>query len=288
MGFLQEKMSRDMSVRNFAANTIESYLRSVRYLAKHYMISPDRLTQEQLLDYIYFLIKERKLAPGSVNAVTAGLRFFYKETMGMEDMALTIPPRKTPRKLPEIFNADELSRLFSMISNQKHRTMLMTAYAAGLRISEVISLKVGDIDSGRMSIRIKNSKGGKDRYTILSPRLLLELRAYWKNYRPKEFLFPSQIKGGQLSLASPDLIFRNTKKKAGITKAVTFHSLRHTFATNLLEAGADIRTIQILLGHSSITSTAIYLHVARQDLGSISSPLDLIDLSALDRFKVQQ
>jgi len=124
MGILQEKMSRDMSVRNFAANTIESYLRSVRYLAKYYMISPDRLSQEQLLDYIYFLIKERKLAPGSVNAVTAGLRFFYKETMGMKDMALTIPPRKTARKLPEIFNADELSRLFSMLqtySPGKHR-----------------------------------------------------------------------------------------------------------------------------------------------------------------------
>jgi len=288
MGILQEKMSRDMSVRNFAANTIKSYLRSVRDLAKYYMIPPDRLTQEQVLDYIYFLIKERKLAPGSVNAVTTGLRFFYKETMGMEDMARAIPPRKKARKLPEIFNADELSRLFAVISNQKHRVMLMTAYAAGLRISEVINLKVGNIDSGRMSIRIKNSKGNKDRYTILSPRLLLELRTYWKNYQPKTFLFPSQIKGQQLSLASPDVIFRKAKKQAKITKAVTFHSLRHTFATNLLEAGADIRTIQILLGHSSITSTAIYLHVARQDLDSISSPLDLIDLSALDRFKVQQ
>ncbi len=288
MGILQEKMSRDMSVRNFAANTIKSYLRSVRDLAKYYMIPPDRLTQEQVLDYIYFLIKERKLAPGSVNAVTTGLRFFYKETMEMEDMARAIPPRKKARKLPEIFNADELSRLFAVISNQKHRVMLMTAYAAGLRISEVINLKVGNIDSGRMSIRIKNSKGNKDRYTILSPRLLLELRSYWKNYQPKTFLFPSQIKGQQLSLASPDVIFRKAKKQAKITKSVTFHSLRHTFATNLLEAGADIRTIQILLGHSSITSTAIYLHVARQDLGSISSPLDLIDLSALDRFKVQQ
>jgi site-specific recombinase XerD len=139
-----------------------------------------------------------------------------------------------------------------------------------------------------MSIQVKNSKGGKDRYTILSPRLLFELRAYWKNYRPKDFLFPSQIKGGQLSTASPDLILRTTREKAGIAKVVTFHSLGHTFATNLLEAGADIRTIQILLGHSSITSTAIYLHVAIQNLDSINSPLDLIDLSALDRFKIQQ
>ncbi|MBN2642508.1 MAG: site-specific integrase [Victivallales bacterium] len=288
MGILREKMLRDMSVRNFAANTVESYLRSVRDLAKHYMISPDRLTQEQLLDYIYFLIKERKLASGSINAVTAGLRFFYKETMGMEDLAMAIPPRKTPRKLPEILSAGELSKLFSVISNQKHRVMLMTAYAAGLRISEVINLKVGNIDSGRMSIQIKNSKGRKDRYTILSPRLLFELRAYWNNYRPKDILFPSPVKDGPLDRAAPSLAFRKYKDKAEITKAVTFHSLRHTFATNLLEAGADIRTIQILLGHSSITSTAIYLHVARQDLGSISSPLDLIDLSALDRFKVQQ
>jgi integrase/recombinase XerD len=288
MGILREKMSRDMSVRNFAVNTVESYLRSVRDLAKYYMIPPDRLTQEQLLDYIYYLIKERKLAPGSVNTVTAGLRFFYKETLGMGNMATAIPPRKKPRKLPEVFNADELSRLFAVILNQKHRVMLMTAYAAGLRISEVTNLKIKDIDSGRMTIRIKNSKGSKDRYTMLSPRLLLELRAYWKIYRPKGFLFPSPIKNGPLDRATPDLVFRESKKKAEITKAVTFHSLRHTFATNLLENGVDIRTIQILLGHSSITSTAIYLHIARQDLSSVSSPLDLIDLSALECFKIQQ
>ena len=285
MGILREKMSRDLIVRNFAANTIESYLRSVRDLTKYYMIPPDQLTEEQLLDYIHFLIKERKLSPSSVNTVTAGLRFFYKETIGAAGMALAIPPRKTLRKLPEIFNADELARLFAATLNQKHRAILMTAYAAGLRISEVINLKVSDIDSGRMSILIRNGKGGKDRYTILSPRLLLELRAYWHNYRPKDFFFPSPIKDGPLSMSAPDLIFRDVKGKAGIVKAVTFHSLRHTFATNLLEAGADIRTIQILLGHSSITSTAIYLHVARKDLDAAISPLDLIDLSSLDRFK---
>lgn len=285
MGILREKMLRDMTVRNFRAKTIKSYLNSVQDLAKHYMISPDRLTQDQLLDYIYFLIQERKLAPNSINSVASGLRFFYKESMGMKDMADVIPPRKRPRKLPEIFNADELSRFFAAIENQKHRTMMMTAYAAGLRISEIINLKVGDIDSGRMSIRVGNSKGGKDRYTILSTRLLQELRSYWKNYHPKNYLFPTSWEHGKerLSRGTPDIIFRVAKEKVGITKALTFHSLRHTFATNLLEAGVDVRTIQVLLGHASISTTAIYLHVTRLD--SIVSPLDLIDLSDLERFK---
>jgi len=254
-------------------------------LAKYYMIPPDQLTEEQLLDYINFLITDRKLSCASVNVAAAGLRFFYKETLGRNEMALAIPPRKNPKKLPEIFNHDELKLLFASTENQKHRVMLMTAYAGGLRISEVIRLRTKDIDSGRMLIRIENSKGGKDRYTILSQRLLVELRSYWKKYRPKDFLFPSPIKDGPLSRATPGLMFRATKLKANIAKKVTFHSLRHTFATNLLESGVDIRTIQILLGHSSIISTTIYLHVARKDIDAVKSPLDLIDMSEVDRLK---
>lgn len=285
MGSLRKRMQRDLTIRRFAATTQESYIRAVTELARHYMIPPDQLTEEQLLNYIHFLITDHKLSCGSVNVITAGLRFFYRETLKRNEMALAIPPKKHPRKLPEIFNHDELKRFFASPKNQKHRVMLMAAYAGGLRISEVIRLKVKDIDSGRMLIRIENSKGGKDRYTILSNRLLVELRSYWKKYRPKDLLFPSPTKDGPLDRATPDLVFRAAKKKAGISKNVTFHSLRHTFATNLLESGVDIRTIQILLGHSSISSTAIYLHVARKDINAVKSPLDLIDMSDIDRLK---
>jgi len=269
----------------FAPTTKESYIRAVSELARYYMIQPDKLTEEQLLDYIHFLSVDRKLSCSSINVATAGLRFFYRETLGRNDMALAIPPRKNPKKLPEILSHDELKRLFASVGNQKHRAMLMAAYSGGLRISEVIHLRVKDIDSGRMAIRVESGKGGKDRYTILSQRLLVELRGYWREYRPKDLLFPSPVKDGPLDRATPDMIFRAAKKKAGIAKNVSFHSLRHTFATNLLESGVDIRTIQILLGHSSITSTAIYLHVARQDVRAVKSPLDLIDMPAIDRLK---
>jgi len=161
----------------------------------------------------------------------------------------------------------------------------MTTYSGGLRVSELIHLRVRDIDSERMTIRIKNRKGGKDRYTILSQRLLDELRCYWKKYRLENFLFPSAFRDKVLVRQSPNLAFKAVKKKAGITKKVTFHSLRHTFATNLLEAGVDIRTIQILLGHSAITTTARYLHVARKNIKAVKSPLDMFDLPDTDRFK---
>lgn len=285
MSPLREKMLRDLTIRMFAPATKESYLRAVSGLAKYYMIRPDKLTEEQLLDYIHFLSVDRKLSCSSINVATAGLRFFYRETLGRNDMALAIPPRKNPKKLPEILSHDELKRLFASVGSQKHRAMLMTAYSGGLRISEVIHLRVRDIDSGRMAIRVEGGKGGKDRYTILSQRLLAELRGYWREYRPKDLLFPSPTKDGPLDRATPDRVFNAAKNKAGIVKNVSFHSLRHTFATNLLESGVDIRTIQILLGHSSITSTAIYLHVARKDVNAVKSPLDLIDMPDGGRFK---
>ena len=283
---LRKKMIAEMQLRRFSANTQESYLRSVSGLASHYRISPDKINGGQLKDYVLFLTNERSLKWSTINTITAGIRFFYTEVLGRKDMALSIPPRKTPRHLPEIFSRGELLALFSSLKNLKHRAMLMTAYGCGLRISEVISLKVANIDSSRMMVKIEHGKGDKDRYSILSPRLLAELRSYWKVYHPdpKGWLFPNRSTKERLTRSTPQLIFKAAKKKAAITKKVTFHSLRHSFASHLLEADVDIRTIQILLRHSSITSTAKYLHVARKNLSSAKSPLDLLYVPDTKKF----
>jgi site-specific recombinase XerD len=281
---LRKKMIAEMQLRRFSVNTQESYLRSVTELAKHYHKSPDSINTEQLKEYVLFLTNEKNLSWSSINTITAGIRFLFEQTLQRKYISLAIPPRKTPKRLPEIFGPGELIRLFDNVKNIKHKTILITAYACGLRVSEVINLKVGDIDSSRMVVRVEHGKGDKDRYTILSPRLLKELRSYWLEYRPDYWLFYSGKNKEKLSRATPQLVFKKAKMKAGITKKVTFHSLRHSFSTNLLEAGADIRTIQILLGHSSITSTAKYLHVARKDLGSVKSPLDLLYVPDLKKF----
>ena len=281
---LRKKMIAEMQLRRFSENTQESYLRSVTELAKHYHKSPDSINTEQLKEYVLFLTNEKNLSWSSINTITAGIRFLFGQTLQRKDISLAIPPRKTPRRLPEIFGPGELIKLFDSVKNIKHRTILMTTYGCGLRISEVIGLKVKDIDSSRMMIRIEKGKGDKDRYTILSPRLLKELRSYWLEYRPDHWLFENKITKERLTRSTPHLIFKAALKKAAITKNVTFHGLRHSFASHLLEAGVDIRTIQILMGHSSITTTARYLHVARKNLGSIKSPLDLLYVPDTKKF----
>ena len=273
---LRKKMIAEMQLRRFSLNTQESYLRSVTELAKHYNKSPDCIRNEQLKEYVLFLTNEKNLCWRSINNKTSGIRFLFEKILNRKDVSLAIPPRKTPRQLPEILGADELVRLFESVNNIKHKTILMTAYACGLRVSEVINLKVGDIDSSRMMVRVEHGKGDKDRYSILSPRLLAELRSYWRVYRPSLFLFENKITKARLTRSTPQLVFKAAIKKAKIDKKVTFHSLRHGFATNLLESGVNIRTIQILMGHSSISTTSRYLHIARKDLGILKSPLGLL------------
>ncbi len=277
MSALSDRMVRDMQLRRFAGSTQETYLREVERLAQHLHQPLDSIDQRQLQDYILFLLTERQLAWSSVNVIVAALRFFYTVTLGRRDLALAIPPRKKPQHLPEILSAQELQRLFDL-ENPKHRVLLMTTYAAGLRVSEVARLKVADIDSHRMMIRVENGKGEKDRYTILSQRLLQELRTYWKIHRPAPWLFPGQKPGDPIGPRTAQKVFKEAKTRAAIPKSGGIHLPRHSFATHLLEAGVDIRTIQLLLGHSSIGSTARYLHLTRKTLDSVQSPLDLLDL----------
>ncbi len=273
---LRGKMIKEMQLRRFSEKTQKTYIWAVADLARYYSTSPDKISGSQFRDYCLYLTNRRNLSWSSVNTITAAIRFFYSEVVGRKDMAIEIPSRRTPRRLPEILSPRELIRLFDSVKNLKHKMILMTTYGCGLRIGEVINLKVVDIDSSRMMVRVSHGKGDKDRYTILSTRLLTELRSYWRTYRPKEWLFPNEVTREKLNTATPRRIFMAAKERAGIKKKVTFHSLRHNFGTNLLEAGADIKTIQILMGHSSIATTAKYLHVARKDLKGIKNPLDLL------------
>jgi site-specific recombinase XerD len=287
MTALRQKMINEMTLRRFSANTQRAYLSAVAGLARYYKQSPEKINKQMIQDYLLHLMQERKLEWSSCNVIVCSLRFFYTNTLGMDSAFLSIPPRKKVHQLPEILSTDELERLFGVLTNQKHRTLLMTTYAAGLRVSEVVNLKLTDIDSKRMMIRVRQGKGSKDRYTILSKRLLKELRIYWKMYRPSLWLFSGRNPERPLSTSTPPCIYNNAKDKAGIKKGNGIHTLRHCFATHMLEAGVDIRTIQVLMGHSSIMTTVIYLQVTRKRFSDTQSPLDLLNIPQNTKFPKQ-
>jgi site-specific recombinase XerD len=277
---LRQKMIKEMTLRRFAPKTQEAYIAAVAGLARYYKQSPEKISKQMIQDYLLHLMQEKKLSWNSCNVAVSGLRFFYTHALGMDSVFLSIPPRKSDSTLPEIFSTEELEKLFSALTNQKHRVLLMTTYAAGLRVSEVVGLKITDIDSNRMMIRVEQGKGRKDRYTILSRRLLEELRIYWRMYRPSVWLFYSGKKTKlPLSVSSLQRVYNQAKDKAAITKGKGIHTLRHCFATHLLEAGVDLRTIQMLMGHSSIMTTMGYLQVTKKHLGSTQSPFDLLNIA---------
>jgi len=280
---LRQRMLNDMTVRGLAENTKKSYLSSVTGLARHYRRSPDQVSAQEVQDYLIHLHEERGLAWQSCNCARHGIRFFYRITLGLPEPHFYLPGAKTPSTLPEILNHEELLRLFTVTTNPKHRTLLMTAYAAGLRSSELTRLRVSDIDSGRMLLRVDQGKGNKDRYVPLSPRLLEQLRAYWRRTRPPHWLFPSPIAGRPLSRHSPWDIYHRAKQKAGIEKSGGIHTLRHCYATGLLEAGVELPVIQRRLGHRSIRSTLRYLHLAQDKTSATPSPLDLLEFPRTSR-----
>ena len=286
MGKLREEMVRELRLRRYAPSTQKAYLEAVVGLVKRYGVSPDQLSARQVQDYLLYLMQERKLHWHSINVICSGLTFFYAQTLKRPDVALAMPPRRTPRELPEILSATQVQALFAATDNLQHRALLMTTYGGGLRVSEVIKLQCRDIDSQRMMIRVVAGKRAKDRYTLLSVRLLEELRAYWRAYRPVTWLFPARRPEKHFDDDKARQVFNQAKTKAGIRKAGSIHLLRHCFATHLLEAGVDLRTIQILLGHSSIDSTVWYLHVTRKKLDATQNPLDLLDLSGLAKLEV--
>lgn len=274
---LRQRMIHDLTVRGLAENTHRSYLQAVTGLTRRYRRSPDQLSAQEVQNYLVWLHQERGLSWKSCNTVRHGLRFFYRITLGWPEPHFYLPGAKEPSKLPEVLSHEELVRLFTVTTNRKHRVLLMTTYAAGLRASEVTRLKVTDIDSQRMCIRVEQGKGAKDRYVPLSPRLLVQLRQYWRRSRPPLWLFPGQPHDRPMSRHGISDIYHRAKAKAAITKRGGVHTLRHCYATHLLEAGTELPVLQRLLGHDSIRSTMRYLHIAQGQSAATTSPLELLE-----------
>jgi site-specific recombinase XerD len=277
---LRQKMIRAMDLRNLSDHTKRAYLTAVKGLTKHYQESPGKITEEQIEDYLLYLKNEKGNAPSSCIGVLTGLRFFYKNILGKEiSVDFSLP--KKPRKLPTVLTKEQIWKIICVPKNLKHRLILMTTYSAGLRAGEVRKLLPVHIDSKRMLIKVVDGKGRKDRYTMLSVKLLAELRHYYRKHRPQTYLFPSSYKKNKnnpLSYEAVRCIYEKARKKVGVKNGEGLHTLRHSFATHLLEAGYDIRKIQVLMGHTKLSTTMIYLHVSRETLSKVPSPLDLIDI----------
>lgn len=283
MTTLRQKLIDEIQLRGFSIHTQASYVRCVAGLAGFYHRPPDRISDEEIRGYLLHLLRDNHAAVSSLIVAVSGLRFFYRHVLQRNTTAIeqALPRMKKPVLRPRVYSVQELEQLFGCPElNRKHRALFMTTYAAGLRVSEVCQLRIADLLSDRHQIHVVQAKGRKDRYTLLSPRLLEELRGYWRLYRPKDWLFPSALLPDRpLTCGAVQRAFTAAVTRAGLPDRGGIHSLRHSFATHLLEAGVDLLTLQRLLGHSRLTTTTTYLHVRQERLDHVSSALDLIDFS---------
>jgi integrase/recombinase XerD len=283
MTTLRERFIKELVIRGTSSRTQESYVAVVRGLAKHYGKAPDQLSDQELKDYMFYLASERKFAASTLNITVCGLRSFYQLVLQrpLEPLKLALPWVAKAVRRPKVFATQELERLFTVgCPHHKHRTFLMTVYGAGLRLSEACHLKPEHILSARMQIRVEQGKGRKDRYTLLSPKLLEELRAYWRMFRPQQWMFFGWDPKQPLSEGAGQKIFNHATRRAGLPNNGGIHSLRHSFATHLLESGVEITVVQRVLGHSNLSTTVNYLHVRRERISEVQSPLQLLDLNA--------
>lgn len=277
MGMLRERMKADLMIQNLRPSTQKEYLRCCYRFAEHYMRSPAGLDTDDVRGYLLHLLVERKLKPTSMKVHIAALKFMYTVTLGRPDVVKSIRMPRVPRKLPDILSGSEVEKVLGTVASMKYRAILMTAYGAGLRISEACRLRVEDIDSKRMIIQVRDGKGGHDRNSKLGDRLLNVLREYYRWERPpRPYLFPGQKPVKPISSESVRKALRKAVEECGITKRVTPHVFRHSFATHMHEAGYDIRTIQVLLGHKSIRTTQLYAQVSTHQISRTKSPLDLL------------
>lgn len=284
---LRAKMLEELQRRNYSHRTARAYIRVVRDFAEHFHCSPNKLGPEELREYQAHLFHTKKLSPASVSQYASALRFFFVKTLRRHFLIEHITYPKRPKRLPTVLTQEEVARLIESTRNLYQRTLLMTLYSTGIRRAELCSLKVSDIDSQRMMIHIHLGKGSRDREVPLSPRLLESLRVYWRWMKPKTFLFPGTVKGWRADRPITSnmvwLACREAAQAAGIEKHVSPHTLRHSYASHLLEAGADLRTIQVLLGHAKLEHTLVYLHLSPKYLHAIPNPLEALDVSSLDQ-----
>lgn len=274
MSTLREQMKFNLELKGYSPATQTAYLRCIREFARHYGKSPNLLGTTEIKDYLHLLLSTHTRSHSSINTMYSALKFFYETTLRRTWDVKAIPRAKNPKQLPAVLSAVEVKGIFDALTNIKHKAILMTIYAAGLRVSEAANLKIVDIDSKNMQIRIQQAKGKKDRYTLLSIENLHILREYWKRCRPTEWLFSGYNQNKPITARSIQKVFERAKQIAEIHKQVSVHTLRHCFATHLLEAGTSIYHIQNLLGHTSPKTTNIYLHLTRKDLLNVQSPLD--------------
>jgi integrase/recombinase XerD len=283
---LRRVMLEELQRRNYATTTVQCYLQAVERFAKHFKRPPDQLKQDHLRSYQAYLLRERKLEPRTVKLHVSALRFFFVKVLKRRYLLDDIPYPKVPRRLPTILTVDEVTRLIDAARTLTDRTMLMVLYSTGMRNAEMRSLQVNDIDSRSMLIHIQRGKGGRDRYVPLSPTLLETLRVYWRWMKPKTWLFPGTIAGWRADKPiTPKVVWdacQYAATRALIQKRVSAHVLRHSYATHLLEGGADLRTIQLLLGHVKLEHTVIYLHLSRRHLQAVANPLDMMPVSGPD------
>jgi site-specific recombinase XerD len=277
MTLLRQRMTEDMQVRNFSPHTQAAYLQQVARFARHFRQSPDTLGPEEIRAYQVYLTAEKRLAPSSILTAVAALRFLYRVTLKRAwPVADLIPAPKKPQTLPIVLSRTEVRQFLATVPSLKHRTILSVCYAAGLRISEAVRLQPADIDSQRMVLRVTQGKGQKDRYVMLSPRLLELLRTWWRVATPRAWLFPGTRAGRPITPDAVEEACLQAQRRCGIPKPITPHALRHAFAVHLLEGGTDVRTIQLLLGHRSLATTARYLRIATSTVCATRSPFDLL------------
>jgi integrase/recombinase XerD len=269
-------MYEEMVYRNYSPRSIKTYIGLVSMVSKYFGKSPDLISISELKEYLFTRIEEDKLSASSVNQTISGFKILFKDVLGREWDPVKIKRPRRPKILPTVFSKEEVSQILSSIRNRKHYCLIALAYGSGLRLGEVISLKPSDIDSDRMQLKVRGGKGHKDRYTLLSAQLLKSLRAYFKRYRPVTYLFEGQVSGKPYSAKSAQCVLKKAMECAGISKQASFHTLRHSFATHLLERGTNVRIIQELLGHQSLKTTTVYLHISNITPSQVKSPLDAL------------
>ena len=274
MGKLRERMNQEMALRDLSARTRQAYLFWVEDLVRYMGCSPDKAGAEEIRGYLQYLISERQVSSSTCRQAYSALKFFYEQVLLRDWSPMSIPRARRSKRLPVVLSPLEVRRLLDAVDQPKLRMVLTTIYSAGLRLSEAVHLKVTDIDSARMSIRVDQGKGKKDRYTILAEQTLWQLRDYWRMYRPVDWLFPGRDASCPVHISTVQRVFKKARYKAGIGKPCSVHTLRHSFATHLLESGTDLYYIQRLLGHESAKTTTVYLHVSNRDVTRVISPLD--------------